>query len=84
MTRTYTIKSQHPRGYIETRDDVPEENVNRFVSLAEMNYYTIISVEKNKPDKYREIKNMSKSDRREIFDFAMHRSDEILNGINDE
>jgi hypothetical protein len=80
MTDTYTIVSRHPDGYIETARDVPRENVNRFVLIAEQNFYTVISVEKNEPDKYRDIKNMSAADRKDILDFAMKRYAEILRG----
>lgn len=99
MTQTYTIKSRHPDGYEEIRNDVLEENVNRFIATAETNLYTVLSVEKNEPmsakeiaestiekwpdwkkayvDRYREIRHLSSADRRDVFAFAMQRSDEM-------
>ena len=50
MTQTYTIKSRHPKGYIETRNDVPEGRVFDFIEIAERNLYKILSIEKNEGD----------------------------------
>ena len=44
---------------------------------------TILSDE-HQQDKYQKIRNLTKEDRREILDFAMKRSKEILSGINED